>query len=80
MTSHVEVLVEKGTYEGGWEFAGSAEVNPDDPAFMSPEDTARQLWDDSYSGVQGMRRRVTFTYYGPEAPEGTVLRQREERP
>lgn len=79
-TIEVEVLVETGTYEGGWKFAARAEVAPEDV-----EDHAhvraigRLLWDEAYAGLQGARRRLTFTTYGPNHPDGHHIRT-ETRP
>lgn len=65
----IEVTLETGTYEGGWEYKDSADCDLDAMAV-----TARALWDEAYTSIQGCKRRITFT-----APDGGVLRT-EQRP
>lgn len=66
----IEVTVETGTYGGGWELASSAFAEDETAAIA----TARTLWDEAYTGVQGCRRRLTF-----DMPNGDV-RVTEQRP
>lgn len=67
----IEVIVETGTYEGAWEFAASADAEPEAAVF-----TARCLWDEAYTAVQGCRRRITFK----NAITDEVVRRMETRP
>lgn len=77
----VEVTVETGTYEGGWQFAARAEVPPEDVEDIAAiRDIARLLWDEAYTGLQGVRRRLTFTTYGPNYPEDGHAVRTENRP
>lgn len=79
-TVEVEVLLETGTYEGGWQFATSAEIAPESVEdFDAIRRVGQLLWDEAYNRVQGCRRRISFTTYGPNYPEGHTLRS-ETRP
>lgn len=53
----VDVLIETGTFEGGWTFAASAEVDARTNEQLFG--VARQLWDETHNGLQGCRRRLS---------------------
>lgn len=52
----VTVTVETGTDGGGWEFANEATCEPDAAVV-----TARTLYDESYTCLQGCRRRIVYS-------------------
>lgn len=56
-TETVEVMVETGTYEGGWKFAASVEVEAESNEQLFA--VARHVWDESYTNLQGCSRRLT---------------------
>jgi hypothetical protein len=76
----VEVEIETGTYEGGWQFSSSAEAVGEtlDEVHASAVCAARTLWDDAYTTIQGCRRRITFRTFAADGVE-TVCRT-ETRP
>lgn len=79
----VEILVETGTYEGGWKFASLTEI-PDDYVgenydFEAIIRIGRRVWDEAYTGLQGCSRRISFITYGPNCPDGHAVRM-EHRP
>lgn len=53
----VDVLIETGTYEGGWKFAASAEVEAETNVQLF--NVARVIWDEAHTGLQGCRRRLS---------------------
>jgi hypothetical protein len=66
----IEVTVDVGKENGGWELRDSAYAEDADAAIVA----ARTLWDESFTGLQGCRRRLSF--YMPNGD----LRRTEQRP
>lgn len=68
--SVVDVLVETGTYEGGWKFANVAEVEAETNEQLFR--VARHVWDEADTGLQGSTRRLTFAREVVRDEDGTV--------
>ena len=72
MTREVTVTIATGSQYSGWRFANEATCDVDAATF-----TARTLWDETPTEVQGRKRRIT---YSATAHGVTERRSTETRP
>lgn len=56
VTDEVVVTIEVGSQETGWRFGNEATCSPDAAVY-----TARVLWDETKTEVQGRKKRLTYS-------------------